>query len=158
MQICHQWWFYDTNNKPIGLVIADNKILNPGHNNYLFNGYLSNLGIESVPPSMANWAVQTGPVLIKNSQTLNIKTGGDKSARRGVAIVTHDNKLYFVIFYNSQAPVLGPHLNDLPEIIKRLGITIKSAINLDGGGASAFYDGKLILEESDPVGTILCAK
>lgn len=138
--------------------MADNQILNPGHNNYLFNGFLSNFGIESVPPNMATWAVQTGPMLWKNNKQIRVNTTNDKSARRGVAIVTTDNKLYFAIFYNSQAPVLGPYLNDLPEVIKLLGLEVKTAINLDGGQASAFYDGKLMLEESDPVGTILCAK
>ena len=50
----------------------------------------------------------------------------------------------------------------MPGILAKLGqleqLEILSAINLDGGGASAFYDGKTFLEESDPVGTVLCAK
>ena len=154
--------FYDTNNKPIGLVISNNQTLNPGHKNYLFNGYLSNLGIESVPPNMATWAIQTGPLLWQNEKPLKVNTTNDKLARRSVAIATTDNQLHFAILYNSQASVLGPHLNDLPKIIMKLGqleqLEIKKAINLDGGQASAFYDGRLMLEESDPVSTILCAQ
>lgn len=154
--------FYDKNNHPIGLVISDHKTLNPGRQNNLFNGYLSDLGIENTPPTLARWVVQTGPMLWKDNLPIKVNTTNDKSARRGVAITTNDNKLYFAIFYNPQAPVLGPYLNDLPSILDKLGqleqLEIKSAINLDGGGASAFYDGKTFLEESDPVGTILCAR
>ena len=150
--------FYTKQNKPIGLVIADNKTLNSGQNNRLFNGFVSDQGISYEPPVMARWAVQTGPILWENNQPIKINTTNDKSARRGVAILSSDNKLYFVIFYNPMAEVLGPYLNDLPEILKLLNISITSAINLDGGGASAFYDGRTFLEESDPVGTILCAK
>ena len=140
------------------MVIADNKTLNSGQNNRLFNGFVSDQGISYEPPVMARWAVQTGPILWENNQPIKINTTNDKSARRGVAILSSDNKLYFVIFYNPMAEVLGPYLNDLPEILKLLNISITSAINLDGGGASAFYDGRTFLEESDPVGTILCAK
>lgn len=150
--------FYTKENKPIGLVVANSKTLNPAQNNKLFNGYLSNRGISFDIPSDAIWAVQTGPVLWNNNQSMKVNTTNDKSARRNVAILSIDDKLYFAIFYNPQASVLGPYLNDLPEILKLLNISIKSAINLDGGGASAFYDGKTFLEESDPVGTILCAK
>jgi exopolysaccharide biosynthesis protein len=150
--------FYTKQNKPIGLVISDSKVFNPSQNNRLFNGFVSNLGISYELPNNSVWALQTGPMLWNNSQPLKVNTINDKSARRGVAMTTTDNKLYFLIFYNSQAPVLGPYLNDLPEILKLLNISIKSAINLDGGGASAFYDGKTYLDESDPVGTILCAK
>ncbi len=150
--------FYDKQNKPIGLVIADNQILNSGQNNRLFNGFVSDQGISYEPPVMARWAVQTGPMLWNDNLQIKINTTNDKSARRGVAILSTDNKLYFAIFYNALAPVLGPYLNDLPEILRSLNISIESAINLDGGRASAFYDGKVFLEESDPVGTILCAK
>lgn len=150
--------FYTTQNKPIGLVKANNIVLNSSQNNRLFNGYVSSQGIGYEIPNDANWALQTGPMLWEDNQLINVKTTNDKSARRGVAITTTDNKLYFAIFYNSQAPVLGPYLNDLPEILKSLNISIKSAINLDGGRASAFYDGNTFLEESDPVGTVLCAK
>ena len=154
--------FYTTQNKPIGLVKANEVILNPSQNNRLFNGYVSDQGVGYDLPLDANWALQTGPVLWNNNQPIKINTTNDKSARRGVAITTTDNKLYFAIFYNPQAPVLGPYLNDMPGILDKLGqleqLEILSAINLDGGGASAFYDGKTFLEESDPVGTVLCAK
>lgn len=150
--------FYTKQNKPIGLVISDSKVLNPRQNNRLFNGYVSDQGVGYDLPIDANWALQTGPILWENNQSIKVNTTNDRSARRGVALTTTDNKLYFAIFYNPQAPILGPYLNDLPEIIKSLNIPIDSAINLDGGGASAFYDGKTYLEESDPVGTVLCAK
>ncbi len=154
--------FYNKQNKPIGLVIANNKILNSGQNNRLFNGFLSDQGISYDNPIMAKWAVQTGPMLWDNNRPIKINTSNDKSARRGVAILSTDNKLYFAIFYNPLAEVLGPYLNDMPQILEKLGqleqLEISLAINLDGGGASAFYDGQTFLEESDPVGTILCAK
>ncbi len=150
--------FYTTQNKPIGLVKANNIVLNPSQNNRLFNGYVSDQGVGYEMPNAANWALQTGPVLWNSNLPIKVNTINDKSARRGIAIQSSDNKLYFAIFYNPQALVLGPYLNDLPEILKLLNISIKSAINLDGGGASAFYDGKTYLEESDPVGTVLCAK
>lgn len=150
--------FYDKQNRPIGLVVANKMTLNPGQKNYLFNGYLSDLGISYESPMMANWAIQTGPMLWDNNRPIKVSTTNDKSARRGVAIWSTDNKLHFVIFYNSQAETLGPYLNDMPEILESLSIPIKSAINLDGGQASAFYDGKIFLDEIDPVGTVLCAK
>ncbi len=143
-------------------MIANNKTLNSGQNNRLFNGFVSDQGIGYEPPVMARWVVQTGPMLWDQNHSIKINTTNDKSARRGVALTTIDNKLYFVIFYNPRAEVLGPYLNDMPGILDKLGkleqLEIISAINLDGGGASAFYDGKTFLEESDPVGTILCAK
>ncbi len=154
--------FYTTQNKPIGLVKANEVILNPSQNNRLFNGYVSDQGVGYDLPLDANWVLQTGPVLWNNNLPIKVNTTNDKSARRGVAITTTDNKLYFAIFYNPQAPVLGPYLNDMPGILDKLGqleqLEILSAINMDGGGASAFYDGKTFLEESDPVGTVLCAK
>lgn len=154
--------FYTKQNKPIGLVKAGSVILNPSQKNMLFNGFVSNLGIGYEIHPDSTWTLQTGPMLWKDNLPIKVNTTNDKSARRGVAITTTDNKLYFAIFYNPQALVLGPYLNDMPEILKRLKeierLEIRNAINLDGGGASAFYDGKTILEESDPVGTVLCAK
>mgnify|MGYP001590102184 CR=1 FL=1 len=79
-----------------------------------------------------------------------------------VGVVTDEDRLVFLSFYNPISYYLGPNLEDLPGLLKSFeketGIQIKDAINLDGGTASAFYAEGVSLTELRPIGSYFCAR
>jgi hypothetical protein len=166
--------FYTKENSPAGLFISAGKTLRGYIKNSTFNAILS-INDFSVPRITRNVprdglvnAVQTGPLLIENANALSVKLANDKSARRVVALVTGENRLYFLIIYSPTQLFGGPYITDLPGILsqigKKEGIVWADAVNLDGGSASAFMtafkktgkDDKF--SELSPVGSFFCLK
>ncbi len=86
----------------------------------------------------------------------------DEPARRTIAAKTRDNTYVFLTVYDENSVFGGPLLSDLPsaveEISNREEFRIADAINLDGGSASAFYNGDANLSELTSVGSIFCIK
>lgn len=160
--------FYDKNNQHLGWVVSAESQLSNSRNSELFNGYLfrDESGIRLVQEKPVNgkivWGVQTGPVLMIGGAPKRLAVKNDEPKRRAIALVTNNNELIFAVIYKKDSLYVGPYLNDLPmameEMVRFLEVEIESAINLDGGSASAFWDGKRLVEEINPIGGYFCVK
>lgn len=158
--------FYNKEGKPIGLFVSNSKMLSNWQENSLFNGVfgVTKDGKPKVNARGGNLvdAVQSGPVFVQDgvSRELNIKN--DEPERRVVGVVTSEEKLVFLSFYNPASYYLGPNLEDVAGLLKSFeketGIKIRDAINLDGGTASAFYTEGVSLTELRPVGSYFCSR
>lgn len=160
--------FYDTNSKPLGLVVSATKKTSELRPNALFNGFISvdvdGLGgiSRSVDPNLVRDGVQTGPMLVESGRAVSLNLKNDSASRRSVAIFTDDDQLLFGMFYDPDSPLDGPRLSELPELVlkqaDKMDVGIVTAINLDGGSASAFYDGGFAVSEWAPVGSVWCLR
>lgn len=158
--------FYLTDGSPAGLFIQGGATIKKWTANRLFNGVLSINDIATpritfeVPRDHLRLAVQSGPVLIENGHALGLDLVSDKPARRVLAVVTGDNRLYFLVIFSPEQVFDGPKLTDLgailSEIEKATGLVFADAINLDGGSASAFITSEFTLIEVSPVGSFFC--
>jgi exopolysaccharide biosynthesis protein len=159
--------FYSENQLPIGWLLSEDNLESDYRQNQLFNGFLivsdSNQALISEHTkdlSVARIGVQTGPVLISDFSERNLTLNQDKAARRSVALVTAEDKLIFATVTTSDNQYIGPFLKDLPQILqlfsKESNIKIKSAINLDGGSASAFITPHHRQLEITTVGSFFC--
>ena len=140
--------FYGEDNKPLGWFYLRSKIQNSKSSMFL-NGFVSNKGISRNEPENVKWGFQTGPMLVDEGRGLKIEVRNDRPARRSVVGINKTGEFVFV----STDPV---NLEDLPEKIKNLNLV--TAVNLDGGSASAFYSPDVTISESSPVGSWLCVK
>lgn len=160
--------FYDKNNNPLGLFIGENYNKTQKLESALFNGvfYHSENGKFQINDEFSDekikMAVQSGPMLFLNKNKLKLKIIDDRQARRMFVLVTPNNDVYFASAYDKDSELQGPYLQDLPEVIAEFAskakIEIESALNLDGGSASAFFNGETMLQEISPVGGIFCVK
>lgn len=159
--------FYDENNSPIGLFLTEEKLLSKFATNATFNGYfsLTKSGKISIgfyyPDEPLRIGLQSGPMLIHDGVVRKLKLKNDEPARRMVAVLTEEEKLYFIAFYKKESVFQGPYLADLAEMVSELENEIgpiKEAINLDGGTASAFYSNGIKLSELTPIGSFFCLK
>lgn len=160
--------FYDKDNSPIGLFVSQSKKSSPATFNSLLNGFLmvnsdDSLTITDLAPlNMTRWVLQSGPLLFKDGRALPLRINDDENARRIVSAITKDNKLIFITFYDPENNLQGPYLAYLPQYLNEFalttGIKIEEAINLDGGGASAFYANNFFLPEFNSIGSYFCLK
>ena len=136
--------------------------------NTLFNGYFvltknNKVTIEkSYLGESIRIGLQTGPLLIQDERSQKLNLVSDKNARRIVAALTNKNELYFIAFYDKESVFLGPLLVDLPGLVSKIqdemDVKFISAINLDGGSASAFFNEEIQLSELTPIGSFFCEK
>lgn len=160
--------FYDTNDVPIGLFVINHREVVPSQKNALFNGFVTIPDGSSVfirtgqSTDSAQYAFQTGPVVIYNNEIRLLSIKNDEPDRRMVLLSDSSNQSYFLSIMGAESVTSGPKLADVPGIVAAIGsaqsILITEAINLDGGSASALYDGTRFLEELMPVGSVLCVK
>ncbi len=160
--------FYTEANFPIGLFISEVGILSNKANNKLFNGYfiLTKKGEVIISKAYsgepARIGLQAGPLLIQNGLIQELALASDKLARRIIVALTKDGELYFIALYDKQSVFSGPLLADLPELTRKIqseiGMEFISALNLDGGSASAFYTQNIQLSELTPIGSFFCEK
>lgn len=160
--------FYSKNSEPIGLFVSQSKKINSASFNSLLNGFLFRDSDDSVSigdsPPVTNppWALQSGPLLFKDGQSLHLRINNDETARRVVAALNNLNQLIFIALYDPENNLQGPYLAYLPQYLSEFsltsGIKIKDAINLDGGGASAFYAHNFFLPEFNFIGSYFCSK
>lgn len=160
--------FYDTNDTPIGLFLVDGITQHEASVNNLFNGYLwaeknGNAGIgTTLSNKELSFALQTGPILIEQKALRQLKLTTDQNARRIVVATTPEGKLVFMAVYAENTQFSGPQLVNLPAIVQAVGkqeqLSIRDAINLDGGNHSAFYGKETTLTELSPVGSTFCIK
>lgn len=158
--------FYTKENTPTGLVIADANKISGWRENTLFNGILSINDLTTpritrdVPEDHLQIAVQSGPILKENGDFQTLKIIDDSPARRVLAAVTGENKLFFIVVYDPQSEFSGLKLGDLPNALQsfenKTGIVFADAINLDGGSASAFITKNINLSELTTSGAFFC--
>jgi uncharacterized protein YigE (DUF2233 family) len=158
--------FYDKNYQPLGLFTVSNKIYKEESNNPLINGFIwktSNNQIQIDKNSIStniNWILQTGPILIYDNQAVDLDIHNDESARRVLAAITSDNKLFFIALFANDNINSGPYLGSVPDIVTAIStkenLKIARAINLDGGSASVFISPEISLTELTTVGSFFC--
>lgn len=160
--------FYTQDNRPIALFITEGKGLRQANSNNLANGFftISYDGqatiSDSAPTNDVRAGIQSGPLLVSKNSYQKINSTSSDSARRVGVGVTHENKIIFFVVYQNSSAFLGPKLSDLPDILKlvseKTGISFQDALNLDGGGASAFYMEGETLSEMSLLGSYFCIK
>lgn len=159
--------FYSKENTHLGLFISNYETISKSIQNNLLNGYLyvnsQNAIISSFsPPLNVRLALQSGPILTKNSNPLLLKINNDYPARRMTAGITNSKELIFLTFYRDKSLFEGPLLGDLPKTLdfftKQTGIDIADAINLDGGSASSFLTEFESLPELSQIGSYFCGR
>jgi len=158
--------FYSKESKPIGLFVTDKQTLSNWQENLLLDGILSINDIATpritreAPKDTLRIALQTGPIVKENAGYVNLKIQNDSEARRVIAGVTGENKLFFLVIYKTNSEYLGPLLGDLPVALKKFeeksGIIFADIINLDGGAASTFYSPDKNLSEINSTGAFFC--
>ncbi len=157
--------FYDQQGDPIGWLISQRRTISQPVKSDLLNGYLSlknnQIFIDSTrPTSWVDFGLQTGPLLIANNAPLILKIKDDESKRRIVAAKTNDNQLIFLAIVGQDSLFSGPMLADTPAITaaiaNQINANFTSAINLDGGSASAFYTEDIYIKEFSFIGSYFC--
>lgn len=160
--------FYTEDDKPIALFISEGTMLRQSNSNNLANGFftitydgqteISN----SEPTGDIRIGLQSGPVFLLNSSFQNIASVNNEQARRIVVGLTAEDKIIFLVIYQNSSAFLGPKLADIPEVLELIsddtGLTLKDALNLDGGAASAFYGEDESLSELSLLGSYFCIK
>jgi uncharacterized protein YigE (DUF2233 family) len=160
--------FYDKAGKPLGFFFADNRTLGQEIHSTLLNGFFwadtagSALISTALPDIPYRFALQTGPLLLFNGQTMPLTIENDEHARRMVVGKTTNNQFIFLAVYSGESAYFGPLLSGLPSVVSSISskdnLGIEDALNLDGGSASAFYSGDTRLSELTPVGSLFCVK
>ncbi len=155
--------FYGTDGKAQGLVKIDKKILNKSKQSITLNGfiYIDNiLHISKEFSDSAKIALQTGPLLISNGKVTKFNMERDKPARRMIFAKDLSGRVIFIAVFDPETEKIGPYLKDLPEILQLINLkedlNLTDAVNLDGGGASAFHSPEKVLSETFPVGSWWC--
>lgn len=159
---------YTTESKPVGLFYLDNQSLGQQINHQTFDGFLTqdknnNLNISSQDNfnndlSQYNFALQSGPFYDLQSSAVDFIN--QEYDRRHLIAKDIDNNFYFFSISLKENAFSGPRLQDIygffqnSEIQKIAKFTF--ALNLDGGTASAFYNGHYLVQELTPVGSLLC--
>jgi exopolysaccharide biosynthesis protein len=155
--------FYGTDDKPVGWMVINNEQISKPKESTLFNGYIiidnSAFDISNSPKTGVLYGLQTGPLLVSNGKPWKLDLIRDKPARRMV-MGTADDGIFLLAVFNGEAETTGPQLMDLPSWVMQIAdkekLIIDTAINLDGGGASAFYSTNVFLKESSSVGSWWC--
>jgi uncharacterized protein YigE (DUF2233 family) len=157
--------FYDTKSNPLGYFFTGSYSHKEIHS-LLFNGFftIQNDATPYIGPLLETrnirLGLQTGPLLFKQGQILDLRIQNDEHARRIVAAVTDKKTIVFITLYSLESTFDGPKLADLPLFINQVNmqenLSITDAINLDGGSASAFYSANTNLSELSSVGSVFC--
>ena len=159
--------FYSKEGTPLGLFISQGWKTSNAYFSPLLNGYFTiydgaALISSTQPTGEIKSAVQSGPILLESGQFKPLKIKNDKTARRTTVSLTKDGEVVFAVFYDTQNNLQGPYLSDLPKYLNDFkvasGLKITDSINLDGGSASAFYDGDFFLPEFNPIGSYFCIR
>ena len=160
--------FYSKENYPLGLFIINSKVISKEIQSLLFNGFFfvdvnENVGIRrEIPDNNFRFAIQSGPILMENGESLSFKINNDEEARRIAVAINREGNIFFIAVYNRESNLQGPLLSELPEFVKIAGEKINEnfeiALNLDGGSASAFYSENISLSELSAVGSSFCIK
>jgi len=156
--------FYSTENTPLGAFIGNGYTQSKALTSRLFNGFFAFTDTRAVITTDFDTrytsVLQSGPLLFMNETPLPLAIQNDEHARRSVAITTQDGQILFVTFYIRDSIYNGPLLSDLPMILNQFasneGMSIKAALNLDGGSATYFKNTTVELPELSSIGSLFC--
>jgi len=158
--------FYDQQNQPLGWFLSQEKLRHPQIKSALLNGFFfqnqqKEIGLEDVlPVNEVVWGLQTGPILIFKGKPLKLQMAKDERARRMVVALGQSEELLFLAVTGPDSLASGPLLADLPFIAEKIGqalrVDFKTAINLDGGTASAFLNSEKTIKEYNSIGSFFC--
>lgn len=158
--------FYNEKFEPLAGWQADGQVRKYITHNNLLNGYIGVTSSKdvwlgkSIPEVKMAWGMQSGPVLITNGKAELLNMSSDKPSRRSVAAVSRKGNLIFISIFDKNSRYDGPTMEMLPQIIEAISdqehFEAVSAINLDGGSASAFYAPEDKLPELVVVGSWIC--
>ncbi len=159
--------YYTKDDKPLGLFLSENVSFSKKNPSALIPvifyvsadnreaGFVTDLADKK-----ARIALQVGPVLVKDGKARRLSIRDDEMARRIILALAEDNQIIFITAYKPDAIYDGPYLTNLPDLLlhfrEKTGINLSDAVNLDGGSASVFYDGKFFLEELSYIGSYFC--
>lgn len=165
--------FYLPENKPLGLFEINGIKLGKYSSSRTFNGFLrqstdNHLTILDYNTllnisSLSNFVLQSGPLYNLN-QSPKINFTDPKSARRHLIVQDSEFNTFLFSIFGTESSYDGPTLNEIyeffehPQIKKIADFT--TALNLDGGSASAFYDQSqdVHIREIKPIGSFLCGQ
>lgn len=161
--------FYTHDDKPLGLFISQGMTFKDYIQNDLIPAifYITANGKVEITGSTTDnknirVALQTGPYIISYEKPVKLTIREDEQARRMFLGITKSNEIIFGTVYDTESPLLGPYLTDFPELISQLniekGLNISTALNLDGGKASAFLTPQKELNEMTYIGSFFCIK
>lgn len=160
--------FYDTDNRPLGQFSSDGETLRTVSGSTLINGFIavdednSAFISNELPDIPYRFSMQTGPLLMAGGEPKRLSLIQDEHARRMIAAITDKREILFIVLFDQLSTFEGPLLKDVPEYIHAVStkesLQIDSAINLDGGSASAFYGNNFNLSELTPVGSFFCVQ
>lgn len=158
--------FYDQQDQPLGWFFTQKRLFKKEIKSTLLNGFFFQNGkgmikIENISPSApVVWGLQTGPLLIFQNQPVRFRLARDEQARRMVVVLNQKDELIFLVITGSDSLAIGPLLKDLPQIVAKIGETLgedfKTAVNLDGGTASAFINQAKKIKEYTWIGSFFC--
>lgn len=159
---------YTKDSIPIGLFISEGRQLKSMVKDEFYNGIFSlfydkrvEIG-DSFSKGEVRIALQSGPLLMQDGLGYNFEDRSKEEARRVVIGLTNDSKIIFMVIYKEESVFLGPTLDVLPQLLLdfsgKSGMKIISALNLDGGSASAFKSSNSSLSELTPVGSYFCVE
>lgn len=161
--------FYTKDNRPLGLFFSEDRLLRNYSKNNLIDGVLYKVRNDDlIHIEFAKevddlvWGIQVGPMLIWNQEKLFLDIASDKYSRRVVYANDVSGKSYFFVIFGDKSLYEGPFLSDLPDLLSvisnDLNLELETAVNLDGGSASAYFGEKYIFEERTFIGSAFCVK
>jgi hypothetical protein len=162
--------FYKKEGGPLGLFFAEKKLYGDKIQSATFNGILAKasnqlsivLASSLYPPYASyDFLLQSGPLIfLKNDIQPNF-IESDYS-RRHLIVESTTGEFFLFSIFEKDNKFNGPRLEDLRPIFLspdfKTIADFELLLNLDGGTASAFYDGQVQVEEFKPIGSFLCGK
>ena len=157
--------FYDKQNQPLGWLVSQGETLSEPITSSLFNGYFylqSGRPVISavLPKTEVALGLQSGPLLILDSQPLLLKISNDQPRRRVIVALNNQKELIFLVLTGTDSLYSGPLLADTPKLVAAIGQALNqnlvTALNLDGGSASAFHTDTIHLSEYAYIGSFFC--
>ncbi|KKP70032.1 hypothetical protein A2X44_02345 [candidate division CPR3 bacterium GWF2_35_18] len=161
--------FYDKNFQPLGLIVSNGEIINSPHTGELGSGvfYVSSqnkAGIVSFSDYIVEddkIAFQSGPIILKPdgaSEILSTSKGID--ARSIIAIDELNNVYLGVVYPKTDKNLVGASLYELAQVFQnseeKLGVKMKSVLNLDGGSSTGLFTEDFYLAEKNLPENVIC--
>lgn len=160
--------FFDENRRPLGLVAANQRLIQPVHRGgRVLTGIFS---IRNALPFIeqrdafsiggVSLAVQAGPRLIDGGNVTKLTDADDVSRRSGIAVTRHHQ----IILYATVLRFPGASLREIQHMLIDPVLDVTDALNFDGGGSSqlfleqvAGFPGETLISGGDsiPVGLVV---
>ena len=134
--------YFDTNDNATALVISNGQVSGStytGFGGMLWADAQGNIGLQSLsqqpysPEAAITQAVQSSPTLVLNGKRTHFNADASQNRRSVVAMDTQGR----LLFIASPGEVFS--LDELAGLLASSDLSIKIAVNLDGGGSTGLY-------------------